>query len=339
MRSHRRRTLREPHTSERRGRLRRDSRRFESGRLDLAPRVSGDRVPTVTRGGADLAAARSAAGPGVLAPGTFLDRLTDAERDGVIAIGRERIFPRGTVLMYQDEPADRIVILLDGRVKVTRVEGDGRESLLSIRDPGDLLGELSFVDGHPRLATVSTVEPVRALLTTAEELQRHLESTPRVAVVLLQTLVSRFRESTLKRTQFANTDTMGRLAARIIELAERYGGGGGRGDRRRKPPDPGGPGSVDRSLPCGRRRGAATPARARLDRRRAQTTARARPRCAASPRRVTSRDAETSARLDQERRSTMYGTTARMKSLSRPGASPAKAASNASSAAPAIPFA
>ena len=159
----------------------------------------------------------------VPAPGTFLDLLSAAERDGLMAIGRERAFPSGAALMYQDEPADRIVVLLDGRVKVTRVEGDGRETLLSIRDPGDLLGELSFVDGQPRVATVTAIEPVRALVTTAGELRRHLESTPRVAVVLLQTVVGRFRESTLKRTQFANSDTMGRLAARIVELAERYG--------------------------------------------------------------------------------------------------------------------
>ncbi len=201
---------------------RRKSHKRESGGLDFAPRMSGD-VAAATGDSADLARARSAAGSALPAPGTFLDRLTVAERDALTAIGRERAFPRGTVLMYQDEPADRIVILLEGRVKVTRIEGDGHESLLSIRDPGDLLGELSFVDGLPRVATVSTLEPVRALVTTGDELQRHLERTPRVAVVLLQILVSRFRESTLKRTQFANTDTMGRLAARIVELAERYG--------------------------------------------------------------------------------------------------------------------
>lgn len=201
------------------------SRRPEWGRLDFGPRVSGERTQAVAENSADQAvrAATSAAGVALPAPGTFLDLLTSPEREAIMAIGHERKFPRGAVLMYQDEPADRIVILLDGRVKVTRVEGDGRESLLSIRDPGDLLGELSFVDGQPRIATVSTVEPVRALLTSAEELRRHLERTPRVAVVLLQILVHRFRESTLKRTQFANTDTMGRLAARIIELAERYG--------------------------------------------------------------------------------------------------------------------
>lgn len=140
-----------------------------------------------------------------------------------MAIGRERAFPAGAAIMYQGEPADRIVILLEGRVKVTRIEGDGRESLLSIRDPGDLLGELSFVDGQPRIATVTTIEPVRALVTTEDELRHHLESTPRVAVALLQIVVRRFRESTLKRTEFANSDTMGRLAARIVELAERYG--------------------------------------------------------------------------------------------------------------------
>lgn len=180
-------------------------------------------MAAVTGGGADPVTAGSAAGSGLPAPGTFLDLLTISERDGLAAIGHERGFPRGTPLMYQDEPSDRVAILLEGRVKVTRLEGDGRESLLSIRDPGDVLGELSFVDGLPRVATVTTIEPVRALITTPAELRRHLERTPRVAVVLLQIVVARFRESTLMRAQSANTDTMGLLAARIVELAERYG--------------------------------------------------------------------------------------------------------------------
>ncbi len=226
MREHRRRSaraLRAGPARARRERPRREFHRRESGRLDFAPRVSGDLVAAVTDGSADPVSTGSAAASGLPAPGTFLDLLTLAEREALGAVGRERAFPRGSVLMYQDEPSDRIVILLAGRVKVTRIEGDGRESLLSIRDPGDVLGELSFVDGQPRIATVTSIEPVRALLTTPEELRRHLEQTPRVAVVLLQIVVGRFRESTLKRTQFANIDTMGRLAARIVELAERYG--------------------------------------------------------------------------------------------------------------------
>ena len=95
--------------------------------------------------------------------------------------------------------------------------------LLSIRDPGDVLDELGLIDGLPRIATVTALEPVEALVTAAETLRVHLETTPRVAVALLEVVTRRFRETTLKRSQFSASDTMGRLAARIVELAERYG--------------------------------------------------------------------------------------------------------------------
>ena len=125
--------------------------------------------------------------------------------------------------MFQGEHEDRTVMLLEGRVKVTRIDDQGREALLSIRDPGDLVGELAFIDGNARVATVVALEPVEALVMPARDLRRHLETTPRVAFVLLEIVASRFRDSTIKRSQFGTADTMARLAARILELAERYG--------------------------------------------------------------------------------------------------------------------
>jgi CRP/FNR family transcriptional regulator, cyclic AMP receptor protein len=125
--------------------------------------------------------------------------------------------------MFQDERDDRVMVLLAGRVKVARIDHEGREVMLSIRDPGDILGELAFIDGHPRLATVTALEPVEAFVAPAQTFRRHLEVTPRVAVVLLEIVARRFRETSIKRSQFGASDTMGRLAARILELAERYG--------------------------------------------------------------------------------------------------------------------
>jgi CRP-like cAMP-binding protein len=58
---------------------------------------------------------------------------------------------------------------------------------------------------------------------TGPDFRRHLETTPRVAVVLLEVVARRFRESTIDRLQFSALDTLGRLSARIVELAERYG--------------------------------------------------------------------------------------------------------------------
>lgn len=158
-----------------------------------------------------------------VAAGTFLALLDDAERAALSELGTRREFPRGAVLMYEGEPGERVMILESGRVKITRIEAGGHEAMLSIRDPGDVLGELSLIDEHPRLASVSALEPVRVLVIASSRFRAHLERTPRVAVALLEVETQRFRETTLKRSQFAASDTVGRLAARIVELSERYG--------------------------------------------------------------------------------------------------------------------
>jgi CRP/FNR family cyclic AMP-dependent transcriptional regulator len=156
-------------------------------------------------------------------PDTFLSRLSASEREHLYGLGVRRSFPGGAALMYQGEPDTRVVLLLRGRVKVSRVDPNGRELLLSIRDPGDVLGELAFIDGEPRIATVTALEPVEALVTPADAMRRHLETTPRVAVVLLEVISRRFRDATAKRAQFSASDTLGRVVARILELADRYG--------------------------------------------------------------------------------------------------------------------
>ena len=125
--------------------------------------------------------------------------------------------------MYQGEPDDRVVLLLAGRVKASRADGQGHDLLLSIRDPGDIVGELAFIGGGERVATVSALEPVTACVIPAGAFRAHLEATPRVAFVLLEVVARRFRLSTLERLQLGTLDTMGRLAARIVELAGRYG--------------------------------------------------------------------------------------------------------------------
>src|SRR5271165_155602 len=96
--------------------------------------------------------------------GTFLSRLTPEERVAVEALGRRASFPRGSVIMFEGEPEERLILILAGRVKVTRSGPEGRELILGIRDPGDLLGELAFIDRRPRSATVSALEPMQTLI-------------------------------------------------------------------------------------------------------------------------------------------------------------------------------
>lgn len=158
-----------------------------------------------------------------LVPGTFLATLEEPERAALEGLGVVRRFPRGVLLMFEQEPSERVMILLSGRVKVSRLNEEGRELLLSVRDPGDVIGELGFIDGAPRIASVTALEPVTALVFPSATFRGHLETAPRVAVALLQIIIGRFRDTTVKRSQSAVADTMARVAARILELCDRYG--------------------------------------------------------------------------------------------------------------------
>jgi CRP/FNR family transcriptional regulator, cyclic AMP receptor protein len=158
-----------------------------------------------------------------MTPGTFVALLEREEWSRLQELGHRIRFPQGTVLMAEREASDLVMILLDGHVKTTLVGEGGREALLALRDPGDVLGELSAIDGQPRVATVTALDDVSTLVVPARVFRRHLETTPRVAVALLVVVTRRFREATLVRSQFGGSDTIARLAARLVELAERYG--------------------------------------------------------------------------------------------------------------------
>ncbi|HWH43473.1 MAG TPA: Crp/Fnr family transcriptional regulator [Thermoleophilaceae bacterium] len=161
--------------------------------------------------------------------GAFLDGLTEAERAALEREGVPRRFARGTALFHERQPSDKVVILRDGRVKLTCVTEEGREILLAVRGPGDLLGELSAIDGEPRSATAQALEAVDALVISREAFTGFLESNPRVAVVIMQMLARRLRDADRKRVEFAAQDSVGRVAARLVELVERFGEDAGDG--------------------------------------------------------------------------------------------------------------
>jgi CRP-like cAMP-binding protein len=137
--------------------------------------------------------------------------------------GITRRFRKGQAVFHQGGSSDRVVILLSGRVKVSTVTEEGREVVLAFRGPGDMLGELSAIDGEPRSATVEAVEPVEALAIAASDFRSFLLANPEVALLLLQILSRRLRDADRKRVEYAAHDTVGRVAARLVELAERYG--------------------------------------------------------------------------------------------------------------------
>lgn len=155
--------------------------------------------------------------------GGLLGELTAEEAAALRGRGWRRRFARGATLFNEGESSEQVIVVLRGRVKISHFTNDGREVVLAVRGPGELLGEMSWIDREARSATAIALDPVEALVLTVDDFTDFIRSTPRVALLLLQLLTRRLRDADRKRIEFAAYDTVGRVARRLVEMAERFG--------------------------------------------------------------------------------------------------------------------
>jgi CRP/FNR family cyclic AMP-dependent transcriptional regulator len=153
----------------------------------------------------------------------FLEGLSREETEAMEAVGRRRAYGRHVTLFHQGDEVGPVVVLLRGRVKLTIVSEGGREAIVALRGPGDLLGELAAIDDGPRSTTVTSLEPVEVLLVTRSDFSALLEERPRIALVILRLVAGRLRYADAQQAQFATHDLVGRLAQRLVELCDRFG--------------------------------------------------------------------------------------------------------------------
>ncbi|MFC4536271.1 Crp/Fnr family transcriptional regulator [Sphaerisporangium dianthi] len=154
-------------------------------------------------------------------PGEFLSLLTKDEADDLCAAGRKRRWDRGATVMSEGDTSDWVLVLTSGRVKVSSYTAGGTEVVLAIRGPGALLGDMSSISGEPRSGTVTALEAIEGVVV--RDFSGFLHDHGRVAVLLLEMVVSRLRDSDRKRVEYGAFDTTGRVATRLVELAERFG--------------------------------------------------------------------------------------------------------------------
>jgi CRP-like cAMP-binding protein len=168
------------------------------------------------------------AGPGPSVAATaagedFWSALPAADQTAMLAAGAIRKYARGRVLMHQDQLPDGVIVLRSGQVKISRTTSTGREIVLAIRGPGELLGELAAIDGQPRSASVVALEAVEALVISPPTFRTVLAEHPAAAMALLGMLARRLRDADDKRAGLSSLTTLSRVAERLLELADRFG--------------------------------------------------------------------------------------------------------------------
>ena len=130
---------------------------------------------------------------------------------------------RSDRLFDEGDAGDRLYVILEGKIKLTRAAADGRENLLSVLGPGEMFGELSLFDPRPRTASAVAVTDARLAALAHDSLRNWLTGRPDVAMHLLRALAQRLRRTNDVMADLVFTDVPGRVAKALLDLADRFG--------------------------------------------------------------------------------------------------------------------
>ena len=153
----------------------------------------------------------------------LFSELSEKDLQRIVQVANKQRYHKENLILIEEEVGSSMFVILDGRVKISRISDDGREVILAIMSEGDFFGEMSLLDGHTRSANVTAIEDSELLVIRREEFLQMLHDYPQIAVNLLKELAQRIRKGDEHIKSLSLQDAKGRVANTLIRIAEDYG--------------------------------------------------------------------------------------------------------------------
>ena len=132
-------------------------------------------------------------------------------------------YRKGEIVYGHDQAPTNIFLVIEGKVKVSRLAADGHQVVVDVYQPDDLFGESAFLNLPRRAEQASALEDTRLMTWTASEIEDIVMKRPRLAVALLQILTQRTVEFTRRIEGFSVDNIARRLARSLLRFSERLG--------------------------------------------------------------------------------------------------------------------
>ncbi len=153
----------------------------------------------------------------------LFEALSEEDQQQLSAMMKKVAFRRGEKLFTEGDPGDRLYLLVDGKVKLGHTATDGRENLIAVLGPGEMIGELTLFDPGPRSTTATAVAPTTMLELDHQAMMDFIDSRPELAKHMLKALAQRMRRTNDQLADLVFSDVPGRVAKALLDLADRFG--------------------------------------------------------------------------------------------------------------------
>ncbi len=153
----------------------------------------------------------------------LFQELDDKTFENLLRAAQPKVHNARAAIFHEGDPGGSMLMVLSGQIKITSIAANGKECVLAFMGPGDVIGEITLLDGGARTATAQAIEASRVLELTRSAFISVLENNPPTALKIIEILCRRLRTTSQMVEDATLLAAAPRLARTLIRLAESNG--------------------------------------------------------------------------------------------------------------------
>jgi len=155
----------------------------------------------------------------------FFSTLHPEEVEQVERLFRKKTYEKEQIVLYEEDTSNYMYLIYSGKVRVVKLNDDGKEQIITIHKKNDFFGEMSLLDGKTSPATIIAHEESVIGLLHKDDFEEHLLKNEGIRRKIIELLCARLRDSweMIKILSFNAENAQDRVISLLDRLGELYG--------------------------------------------------------------------------------------------------------------------
>lgn len=150
----------------------------------------------------------------------------DVGQSDLISLGLNKVmntYKKGQTLYFQGNPAFGLYCINSGKIKISKVANDGKETIIRIAGPGDVLGHQNIFSQDNYTSTATVIEEAMVCFMDRNYMVKLIESQPSIAINIIKKLSNEVNLTENQSAAMSHKNVRERLAELLLYLKETYG--------------------------------------------------------------------------------------------------------------------
>ncbi len=149
--------------------------------------------------------------------------FSQEELEAAAGLFRKKKYRKGVAIFHEGQPGIAFYLVSSGRVKVFKLNEDGRELIFGIFGDGAIFGDVPVFDDGPYPASAATLVETEVVYMSRDDFIRLITEHPAISLKIVRVLGKRLRQAQRFVMEIAMKSVLQRLSAQLVRLAEEYG--------------------------------------------------------------------------------------------------------------------